>query len=115
MAGPAGSTVLLVSDGHANVGVTDPAALAAVATDARRHGVGTSTLGFGLGYDERVMSAWPVAAPAPNCSPRSLTRSELLYQLVQQAKRRASGYLSDGDTDSALVDIRGAGGRGGGF
>jgi Ca-activated chloride channel family protein len=27
---------------------------------------------------------------------------------VQQAKRRASGHLSDGDTDSALADIRDA-------
>ncbi len=57
VAGPAGSTVLLISDGHANVGVTDPGELAAVAADAHRHGVGTSTLGYGLGYDERVMSA----------------------------------------------------------
>ncbi len=57
VAGAAGATLLLVSDGHANIGVVEPHALAGVAADARRHGVVTSTLGWGLGYDERVMSA----------------------------------------------------------
>ncbi|HWH30780.1 MAG TPA: hypothetical protein VNU26_17800, partial [Mycobacteriales bacterium] len=56
-AGPAGATLLLVSDGHANAGVTDPAQLGAVATQAHRNGVTTTTLGFGLGYDERLLSA----------------------------------------------------------
>ncbi|HEX6873152.1 MAG TPA: VWA domain-containing protein [Micromonosporaceae bacterium] len=57
VAGPAGATLLLVSDGHANAGITDPARLAGVAAEHRRHGVITSTLGFGLGYDERIMAA----------------------------------------------------------
>jgi Ca-activated chloride channel family protein len=57
VAGEAGATVLIVSDGHANAGVTDPVALAQVAAEAYRGGVTTSTLGFGLGYDERLMSA----------------------------------------------------------
>lgn len=57
VAGTAGATVLIISDGHANAGITDPEALARVAADAYTHGVTTSTLGFGLGYDERVMSA----------------------------------------------------------
>lgn len=55
--GAAGATVLIVSDGHANAGITDPDALAGVAAEAYTHRVTTSTLGFGLGYDERVMSA----------------------------------------------------------
>jgi Ca-activated chloride channel family protein len=55
--GPAGATVLLISDGHANAGVVDPDELRGVAADAREHHVTTSTLGFGLGYDERIMSA----------------------------------------------------------
>lgn len=57
VAGAAGATVLIISDGHANVGITDPDALARVAAEAYTHRVTTSTLGFGLGYDERVMSA----------------------------------------------------------
>ncbi|GIJ66935.1 vWA domain-containing protein [Virgisporangium ochraceum] len=57
VAGAGGATVLIVSDGHANVGVTDPETLGEVAAEAHRSGVTTSTLGFGLGYDEALMSA----------------------------------------------------------
>jgi Ca-activated chloride channel family protein len=57
VSGPAGATVLLVSDGHANAGVVDPEQLSQVAAQAHEHNVTTSTLGFGLGYDERIMSA----------------------------------------------------------
>jgi Ca-activated chloride channel family protein len=56
-AGATGATLLLISDGHANVGVTDPQTLEGVAAEARGRGVTTSSLGFGLGYDERIMSA----------------------------------------------------------
>jgi Ca-activated chloride channel family protein len=230
VAGPGGATVLLISDGHANVGVTDPEALSAVAADAHRHGVSTSTLGFGLGYDERIMSALArggagteLFAEEPDSAvaliageveglltltaqaasvlirlsehvravhvvndlsvtttgdgvlaelgsfysdeqrklvlvfdvpalaslgltevatleftyvelptltnhtvtmplhvnvvpgdeaagriPDAVVRTELLYQRVQQAKRRASSHLSSGDTDSAMADIRDA-------
>lgn len=57
VAGPTGATLLLLSDGHANAGVTDPVQLGQVATQARAKNVTTSTLGFGLGYDERLLSA----------------------------------------------------------
>ncbi|MFI0447466.1 VWA domain-containing protein [Actinomadura sp. 6N118] len=56
-AGPTGATVLVVSDGHANVGITEPGALGSVAAGARDQGVTTSALGYGLGYDEAIMSA----------------------------------------------------------
>jgi Ca-activated chloride channel family protein len=57
VAGSAGATMLLVSDGHANAGVVDPDALAGVAAAARKHGVTTSTVGIGLGYDETLLAA----------------------------------------------------------
>lgn len=52
-----GATLLLISDGHANAGITDHDRLAALARDAHRHGVSTTALGYGLGYDERLMAA----------------------------------------------------------
>jgi len=55
--GPGGATLLLVSDGMANQGVTDPERLEAVAASAHRAGVVTSTVGLGLGYDETVLAA----------------------------------------------------------
>ncbi len=57
VAGPTGATLLLVSDGHANAGITDPVQLGQVATRARTQNIVTSTLGFGLGYDERLLAA----------------------------------------------------------
>jgi len=57
VAGDEGATVLLISDGHANAGITEPDQLASVSvTYAQRH-VTTSTLGYGLGYDERLLTA----------------------------------------------------------
>jgi Ca-activated chloride channel family protein len=56
VAGDSGSTLLLLSDGHANSGETDPAKLAAVAAGARDHGITTSTIGIGMGYDELLLS-----------------------------------------------------------
>jgi Ca-activated chloride channel family protein len=57
IAGKTGATLLLISDGHANAGVTDPARLGSIAAKAHGDGVTTSTLGYGLGYDEKLMSA----------------------------------------------------------
>src|SRR3954447_11886075 len=51
------STLLLLSDGHANEGVTDPDQLAPVAAGANSRGVTTSTLGLGLGYDEVLLAS----------------------------------------------------------
>ncbi len=56
-AGASGATVLLLSDGHANEGETNPDRLAGVAAAARAHGVTTSTVGIGLGYDETLLAA----------------------------------------------------------
>ncbi|MFI6574223.1 VWA domain-containing protein [Nocardiopsis sp. NPDC050513] len=55
--GGRGATLLLVSDGHANQGVTDHDLLRQVAADAYGHGVSTTTLGYGLGYDEALLGA----------------------------------------------------------
>jgi Ca-activated chloride channel family protein len=57
VAGDAGATLLLLSDGHANEGVTDPERLAATAEKARSCGVTVCTIGVGLDYDERLLAA----------------------------------------------------------
>jgi Ca-activated chloride channel family protein len=57
VAGAGGATLVLLSDGHANVGLTDADKLGAVAADARGHRVTTSTIGLGLGYDETLLAA----------------------------------------------------------
>lgn len=55
-AGQTGATLILLSDGHANRGVVDPAQLRAVAAGAQSESVTTSTIGIGLGYDEALLA-----------------------------------------------------------
>lgn len=49
------SRILLLSDGQANEGITDPGAQAQAASDAAGKGVGTSTYGLGTGFNEALM------------------------------------------------------------
>ncbi|MBI3726113.1 VWA domain-containing protein [bacterium] len=49
--------VLLLTDGGANAGVTERPALAAIARELRDREILTTTLGFGLEYDEETLSA----------------------------------------------------------
>lgn len=57
VAGEGGGTLLLISDGHVNAGVSDPDLLGDIARNAHGDGLVTSTLGYGLGYDETLLSA----------------------------------------------------------
>ncbi|WP_062516812.1 vWA domain-containing protein [Demequina gelatinilytica] len=52
----AGATIILLSDGHANTGITDPVKLASVAGKASKQAISTSTIGIGLGYDEAILT-----------------------------------------------------------
>jgi Ca-activated chloride channel family protein len=55
--GERGAMLLVLSDGHANVGITDQAQLQRISAGALGAGVTTSTIGVGLGYDEALMAA----------------------------------------------------------
>jgi len=56
-AGIRGGTVLIISDGHVNSGIRDADELAGITSQAASQGVVTSTLGYGRGYDETLLSA----------------------------------------------------------
>jgi Ca-activated chloride channel family protein len=49
--------VLVLTDGLANVGLTDPATLAGHATELRARGIATSTIGVGEDVDEALLQA----------------------------------------------------------
>jgi Ca-activated chloride channel homolog len=53
----AGGTLLVVSDGHVNGGLQDLDDFASIAAKAHGAGIVTSTLGYGQGYDETLLSA----------------------------------------------------------
>lgn len=51
------STLLLISDGHANAGEKDPKVLQSIATKHATERITTSTIGLGIGYDELILEA----------------------------------------------------------
>ncbi|CAN5407972.1 VWA domain-containing protein [soil metagenome] len=48
---------ILLTDGLANQGETDPAAISKHASELRKRGITTTTLGFGRGFDEQLLAA----------------------------------------------------------
>jgi Ca-activated chloride channel family protein len=56
VAGPAGATVILLSDGMANSGICDPAKFRELGASAAAQSVVTSTIGIGTGYDDAILS-----------------------------------------------------------
>lgn len=52
--------VIMMSDGHANVGVTDVRGLTTIVRNGLEYGVSTSSLGFGLDYNAPLMTALAV-------------------------------------------------------
>jgi Ca-activated chloride channel family protein len=56
-AGGRGATLLVISDGHVNAGITDVDRFASLTSKAYADGVVTSTLGYGRGYDETLLAA----------------------------------------------------------
>jgi Ca-activated chloride channel family protein len=57
VAATGGSTLLLISDGHANAGEQDPKFFSEVATKSATQKVTTSSIGLGTGYDESILEA----------------------------------------------------------
>ena len=57
VSGKTGGTVLVVSDGHVNAGIQTADEFASVTSKAYGLGIVTSTLGYGQGYDETLLSA----------------------------------------------------------
>ncbi len=49
--------VVLLTDGHANAGITDRETLVELARTARRKGITTTTIGVGEGYDDDLLRA----------------------------------------------------------
>jgi Ca-activated chloride channel family protein len=85
--------ILLLSDGLANVGITDTPSLAGAArATLERRGVGTSTIGFGEGFGEDLLTAMADAgqgsahfAETPDDAPAIFAREfEDLVSLVAQ-------------------------------
>lgn len=64
--------IVLLTDGHANRGITDPSTLVELARTARHMGISTTTVGIGEGYDDHLLrimadagggNAWYIERP----------------------------------------------------
>jgi len=68
--------LLLLTDGQANVGITEPSRLVGLAAQTATTGVGTTTIGFGDDFDENLLTAMADGgsgnahfAPSPDAAP----------------------------------------------
>ena len=90
--GPGPRKVLLLSDGLANVGITEPGVLTALAANVGKQGIGTTTIGIGEDFDEELMTALAEAgggyahfAETPDAAPAIFsTELEGLTSIVAQ-------------------------------
>jgi len=55
--GEVGASVIVLSDGHANEGTTDPSVMAQLAKRARVRQLTTATIGIGEGYDDSLLES----------------------------------------------------------
>ena len=90
----AGGTLLVISDGHVNAGITDVDQFSSLGSKAYADGVVTSTLGYGRGYDETLLAALArsgsgnhVFADNPDAAGAAIAREVdgLLDKVVQAA------------------------------
>jgi Ca-activated chloride channel family protein len=100
--------IVLLTDGLANVGITDPAVLVRLCAVARAAGVTTTTVGFGPGYDERLLRAM---ADAGGGNSYYVERPD---QAADVFAEEVEGLLAIG-AQNVRVDVRtvGAGATGG--
>lgn len=101
--------VLLLTDGQANAGITDPSALVSMATSARGTGVGTTTIGFGDHFAEELLTAMGDAgggnahfASTPDAAPAIF--AEEFEGLASVVAQNVSIEIRPSD-DVALVEV----------
>lgn len=85
--------VILISDGIANLGVTDPVGLSRLAGDLRERGVTVTTMGVGLDFNEDVMM-------------RLADRGGGNYYYIRHAERMADAFRREFGSLSGVVAHR---------
>lgn len=106
---PATRRVLLLTDGRANAGITDPDALVRMAGAARAEGVSTTTIGFGDDFAEAVLTGMGDAGggnahfvPTPDAAPAVFAQE--FDGLASVVAQNVSLEIRPGD-DVVLVEV----------
>jgi Ca-activated chloride channel family protein len=106
--------VLLLTDGMANVGITDDAQLAKMARGSAGDGIGTTTIGFGDGFSEDLLAAMADAggggahfAPSPDAAPAIFAAEfdDLLSVVAQNVSAEIRPAWSEVELLSILNDF----------
>lgn len=105
--GATGATLLVLSDGHANAGIVDPAQVGALAAAARDEGITSSTIGIGAGYDEVLLSE--VAASGRGSHRFALTPDDASAVVGEESgdllsKSIVNAFVRIRPTDPAMLD-----------
>ncbi len=85
------SRVLVLSDGQANVGLTEPSRIATQVADWQRQGISTSTVGLGLHYNEDLLSAMATAGSGNFYHVESPAELEAYFALELQGLCQTTG------------------------
>ena len=105
--GATGATVLLLSDGHANAGITDPLTVGQLAGGALGERITTGTVGLGDGYDETLLAE---LASQGNGSHRfAFTPDDAMAVVAEEAgdllsKAIVNAFVRIKPVDPALID-----------
>ncbi len=94
-----GASLMLLSDGHANVGITDAARLGGLAAKGRSEGVTSITIGLGDGYDELLLHE--IAARGQGSHRFAFTPDDAVAVVAEEA-----GDLLSKSIVNAFVRIR---------
>jgi Ca-activated chloride channel homolog len=102
--------VILLTDGHANEGITDRGTLAGMARSAAEAGVTTTTVGFGERYDERLLRTMADAGRGNTYYVESPDQAAGIFEeeldgLLTVAAQNVSVEVRGG-ADARLVGIR---------
>ncbi|MEM9066999.1 MAG: VWA domain-containing protein [Myxococcota bacterium] len=90
--------LVLISDGHANIGPADPMSLGNLAANGTEYGVQISAIGVGLDYDENTLGTLAVRSSG------RLYHLEHPYQMAQILEREVNLLASTVATD-AYIEI----------
>jgi Ca-activated chloride channel family protein len=108
------SRILLLTDGMANVGITDEAQLARMARGSAGDGIGTTTIGFGTGFSEDLLTAMADAggggahfAPTPDAAPAIFAQEfdDLLSIVAQNVSVELRPAWNEVEVLSILNDV----------
>ena len=105
---PGGATIVLLSDGHANAGIVDPAKFRDMGAKAASQAITTSTIGIGVGYDDQILSELAIGGTgnhsfAEEADAASAAIAGELDGLMSKTVQAASLTITPGDAVETIT------------